>query len=401
MHYKFPKIKHINDILPHIEGRKEFIVAERDDYTVINYVVMGNDTFPPIKVVGGSAKMRAEREAVHALLRECRGLIFDKNGCILSRRLHKFFNVGEREETFAKNIDLSKSHVILEKLDGSMITPIYINGSFRWGTKMGVTEVAMLAEEFIVDHPQYVKFAGMCYTAEVTPIFEFCSNKQRIVVDHPTDRLVLLAVRDNLSGEYWSYDMLIEYSQIFNIDVVKAYPGTPESMDHLIESVRGEDEGEGWVIRFDDGHMVKIKNEWYLRLHRVKDRIRFERNVVDVILNEEIDDLKSFMIDEDLERINRYESKFWYELNRRIELYEGVVQASVSKHRGDRKAFALESNEWENKMLRSIVFQMWDYPTSVRDAVIERLRKSLSSNVKFNSEKENFIPSVSWEEVSE
>jgi len=138
-----------------------------------------------------------------------------------------------------------------------------------------------------------------------------------------------------------------------------------------------------------------------LRLHRVKDRIRFERNVVDVILNEEIDDLKSFMIDEDLERINRYESKFWYELNRRIELYEGVVQASVSKHRGDRKAFALESNEWENKMLRSIVFQMWDYPTSVRDAVIERLRKSLSSNVKFNSEKENFIPSVSWEEVSE
>ena len=49
MHYEFPIIRHINDVLPHVQENKSFIVAERDDYTVINYVMMGNDTFPPIR----------------------------------------------------------------------------------------------------------------------------------------------------------------------------------------------------------------------------------------------------------------------------------------------------------------------------------------------------------------
>ena len=72
MHYEFPIIRHINDVLPHVQENKSFIVAERDDYTVINYVMMGNDTFPPIKVAGGSKRMREERARVNALLRECR-----------------------------------------------------------------------------------------------------------------------------------------------------------------------------------------------------------------------------------------------------------------------------------------------------------------------------------------
>lgn len=401
MEYKFPTIRHIDDVLPHVEDRKEFIVAEREGYTVINYVMMGTDTFPPIKVADGSAKVRAESAAVNAMLRECRGLIFDHNGVVLSRRFHKFFNVGEREETFAKHIDLSQPHVILEKLDGSMITPLWVGEGFRWGTKMGITTVGMSAEEFVVDHPRYVTYAEFNHNRGTTPIFEYCSRKHRIVVDYPEERLVLLAVRNNLTGEYMSYnDMLVEGAK-HGIDVVKAYPGTPESMEHLVETIRGEDEGEGWIIRFEDGHMVKIKNEWYMRLHKVKDRIRFERNVVDVILNEEMDDLKSFMIEEDLERVNKYEARFWHELNERIKTYEVIVEDSIATHRGDRKAFALESEGWDNKMVRSIVFQLWDRPGEVRQAVIDRLKKSLSTNTKFESEKNNFIPGLSWEELQE
>ena len=39
MNYSFPEIRTIDDVLPHIEGRKEFVVAEREGYTVINYAV--------------------------------------------------------------------------------------------------------------------------------------------------------------------------------------------------------------------------------------------------------------------------------------------------------------------------------------------------------------------------
>ena len=45
MRYAFPEIRTIDDVLPHVEGREEFIVAERDFGTVINYAVAMTNTF--------------------------------------------------------------------------------------------------------------------------------------------------------------------------------------------------------------------------------------------------------------------------------------------------------------------------------------------------------------------
>lgn len=127
MKYEFPEIHTLEDVLPAIEGRPEFVVAHRPWGIVVNYHVVMPDTFPEVKTAGGSAKMRAEATRMKAIRRECRGLIFDLDGKIMSRRLHKFFNVNERDETLASKIDLSQPHVILEKLDGSMVTPIFVD----------------------------------------------------------------------------------------------------------------------------------------------------------------------------------------------------------------------------------------------------------------------------------
>lgn len=37
---------------------------------------------------------------------------------MLARRLHKFFNINEMDETTEENIDLTQPHYILEKADG-------------------------------------------------------------------------------------------------------------------------------------------------------------------------------------------------------------------------------------------------------------------------------------------
>lgn len=205
MHYPFPKIESLDDVLPAIEGRDEFIVAKREHYTVVNYLVVMDDTFPEVKTAGGSALMREEATRHKAIRRECRGLVFGNDGKVISRRLHKFFNVNERDETQADKIDLSKPHVILEKLDGSMITPIPIGDGIRWGTKMGVTEVALGAEEFVAKNPQYQELARWCIDNGKTPIFEWVSRKQRIVIDYEEDDLILIAIRDNITGEYMPY----------------------------------------------------------------------------------------------------------------------------------------------------------------------------------------------------
>jgi hypothetical protein len=48
MHYKFPEIRHLDQIRPAIEGRNEFIIAERDWGYVVNYMVSMADTFPDV-----------------------------------------------------------------------------------------------------------------------------------------------------------------------------------------------------------------------------------------------------------------------------------------------------------------------------------------------------------------
>lgn len=204
MLYEFPIINHINDLLPAISGDKSFITADRGDHVVINYVIAGPETFPSINVNGGSAKMRAERLKNNVLRRECRGIIFDKvTGKIIRRPLHKFFNLLEREETQTNEIDFYFPHTIFEKLDGSFIAPYKTSqGRFYVGTKMGNTDVATGAEQFMSKHVEYVRLSNELINEGYTPVFEWMTRQQRIVIDHPVDRLVLIAVRHMVSGEY-------------------------------------------------------------------------------------------------------------------------------------------------------------------------------------------------------
>ena len=287
MNYDFPHIHHIDEVLDAIKDKSEFTVAKKDGYIVINYVINGDDTFPPVKVSGGSKKMREERERTNKLLRECRGITFDsETGNVISRKFHKFFNVGERGETFLKNLDFSQPHVVTEKLDGSMLCPVMIKGAIVWCTKMGDTDVAKLSSEFLETHPEYNDLAQYLLVYDHTPIFEFCSNKQRIVMEHPEDRLVLLAIRDNITGEYDSYERLSYIAKFYGIECVREFSSINGDALEYIETLRQRDDIEGVVVTFNDGHRVKIKTDFYVRLHKVKDAINSERKIVDLILNQ-------------------------------------------------------------------------------------------------------------------
>lgn len=192
MNYKFPKIRTITDVLPHIEGRSEFIVAEREFGTVINYVVAMADTF----------NMEGPDDVGGAIRRECRGLKFYPDGIVAARTFHKFFNIGEKEETQPHLIDFSRDHIIMEKRDGSMLHPMKVNKDIRWMTKMGITSVSEQAEEFISKNSNYQNFANWCIVNQLTPIFEWTSPNNKIVIGYEMDALTLLAVRKNVTGEY-------------------------------------------------------------------------------------------------------------------------------------------------------------------------------------------------------
>lgn len=401
LHYQFPIIRHISDVLPAIKDRKEFIVAVKDGYTVINYVVAGNDTFPSINA--DDEFLISEDNLNAAILRECRGIIFDnETGRIIARRLHKFFNVGEREDMSIDKIDLTREHKLPMKLDGSMITPIPLATGIRWGTKMGITDVSMQAEEFVADKPNYQEFAKDCVGFGVTPIFEWCSNKQRIVVNHDEDRLILLAMRENVTGEYYDRKTLVNFGAIYNVPVVNVVYQYDDPWK-LLETIRGLEDEEGIVITFEDGHMAKIKSDWYVRLHKTKDAISSERKVLDLILNGNIDDLKPLMEEDDFNSVVRYETQVMADIYQSAgdiySLYWYQIRGNM-----DRKTFAVKYMK-DYPTWAKFIFNLFEAdgrsdPTKFNESVayalvcddlIKKIKMSTSNNKSFDEVKAAFF----------
>ena len=385
MQYQFPEIRHLDDVRAAIEGRDEFIIAERDWGFVVNYMVSMSDTFPPVE------------DRADALRRECRGLLFHKDGRIMARRLHKFFNVNERDETQHHLIDLGQPHVILEKLDGSMITPVLTEHGLRWGTKMGITDVAMNAETWVATRPDIARWAERKMAEGWTPIFEWCSRKNRIVVDYVIDRFVLLAVRNTVTGAYMGYQAMRAEAEANAIDCVRAYDGTTHNMESLIAETRDMRGQEGWTIRFDDGHMIKIKGDEYVRIHKTKDSLLHEKNVIELLVDEKMDDIKGFMLDDDRRRVEQFETDFWIGVNQVVNAYDHYYGMVVS-HGLDRKRYALEwmpTIKAQDQFAPGIVFGRFD-GKDTRKMVLDNIRKHLGSQTKVD-EARKLWGSYRWE----
>lgn len=192
MNYSFPTIRTIDDVLPHIAGRDEFNVNDKGDYITVNYAVAFEDTFT----------MTGPDDLGGAIRRECRGLKFYPSGEIAARPFHKFFNVGEREETQPHVLDFGSDHVIMSKEDGSMTHAIKLPSGIRWCTKVGITDVSMMTEKFVAKNLKYEQFASACIDRGLTAIFEYVGPHNKVVLDYETENMILLAVRENVSGIY-------------------------------------------------------------------------------------------------------------------------------------------------------------------------------------------------------
>lgn len=276
----FP-IRHIGDVLPHVEGRPDFVVADRGDYTAIDYVFAGADTFD------------------HPARLECRGIKFAQDGSVLARPLHKFFNIGEKPDTQPHVIDFGAPHVVMDKLDGSMVHPAIINGEVVFMTRMGRTDVARKAERHL---PEVEDFCRGMLLGGATPIFEWTAPDNRIVVRYDDSALTLLAVRNNDDGAYWPHHVLVGTG----ITCVRTHTPSHASAADFLAYARAIQGAEGFVVRFDGGQWVKAKGEDYVLKHRAKDSILQEKTLLALVLSGGLDDVLPLLDDSDARAVKRY-----------------------------------------------------------------------------------------------
>lgn len=307
----FTRIVNIEDVLPHFHGRTEFTIGKRDGFTFIDYNYILPDTFDdPVRLEG-------------------RGIKFcNKTGAVLARPFHKFFNLNERNGSRFDDLPWDVPYIVQEKSDGSMIHPVMLGGEIVLMTRKGISDTAIQAQkECDVPYDEMRRYIddGM------TPIYEYVSPNNRIVINYEHPELRLLALRDNLTGRY------LYPENVHGLRQVKK--GAHSELVNAVRKTTGE---EGVVITWFNGHKVKLKGEEYVQLHRAVDTMSSEKRILDVVLDGKDDDLCSMISEDRAEKIRNYA----VEVRQIISNVQKTVEILVKNNSElSQKEFALKIND--------------------------------------------------------
>lgn len=293
--------------------------------------------------------------------REARGIVFSaKTGHVVSRPFHKFFNVNERESTQVHKLDWKKVVRVMDKRDGSMIHPVAVDHIYdiRFKSKKTLeSDVAIAAGEYADENEKYMKFCeDIMLTYCATPIFEWTSPNQRIVLGYAEPELKLLHIRSNQDGKYWSLEHIRNRAKEFDIPICDEVVEFT-SFEEILKAAETREEIEGWVIQFEDGDMVKIKTNWYMARHRAFTFYR-ERDIVRLIMDEMVDDVKAMFVKDgvDITSILEIEHRFAEDMRLIIEdvefAYENhkhlTAREVAAKFKGD-EYFGLIMSKYNGK----------------------------------------------------
>ena len=295
--------------------------------------------------------------------RECRGIVFDTQlGIVTGRPLHKFFNLNEREESRVENLDWSKVVRVMDKRDGSMIHTVCLDsGDMVLKSKKSFeSDVAKAAQKFYDSKENFVKFGRFLNDQNATAIFEYTAPDARIVLFYPEPELKLLHIRNNGDGRYWTPEELKWVSSNFDIPMVDevdeffwtmADAGIPDTREFdaqkMLAAAKTREDIEGWIVQFEDGNMVKVKTEWYLKRHRAMTFLR-ERDIAQLVVDEGLDDLKSLLVGEgvDIAEIVKIEADVVERINR----VRHWVEETIAKDGNmPRKEFAMKYQASHNE----------------------------------------------------
>eukprot|EP01128_Nolandella_sp_AFSM9_P003075 TRINITY_DN1354_c4_g1_i1.p2 TRINITY_DN1354_c4_g1~~TRINITY_DN1354_c4_g1_i1.p2 ORF type:complete len:399 (-),score=83.32 TRINITY_DN1354_c4_g1_i1:2091-3287(-) len=380
----------LDDARAAVSGCPEFYEKQADGLIIFNYRYCNPATFPdPQLAVDDRQKL------LFQIKRECRGLVFSaETEKVISRRYHKFFNIGELPETALEKLDLTRPHIFLTKYDGVLVTPIKTPEGVKFATKSGFTDITSIMEERFIKldgNVKYVEFASHWMEKDHTPIFEWCSPRHKIVLNYGNDRLVLTGIRDNLTGNYIPHPEIEKSALSFKVEVTEAHK-IEGDLAVVMEELKAKERIEGVVIKFEDsGEMYKIKTEWYFkRTHKSKQEfsLNAERNIWKLILDQEIDDALGFMNDDILTaNVKEFEGVLWKALEEKSALLEEVVQGIRSLPRREFVG-ALKSDPRITEGLFKVALRLQDSSEVPIKVLIEYVGASLGSAAKLERARE-------------
>ena len=170
-----------------------------------------------------------------------------------------------------------------------------------------------------------------------TPLFEFISPQNRIVLDYKETMLISIGIRHNKYGNYIKYEELKESCSTFDIHCVKNHV-LGDNINQILKNIEKMEGIEGFVLKIEeDDTLYKIKCDWYRNLHKIGPKLTFgqikEPQLWCYIMNNELDDLITILPKEDplRKKLEDYAEILWIKINLESKNLEKIVTSAESK----------------------------------------------------------------------
>jgi len=304
---------------------------------------------------------------------EARGIMFEMEDGRMKRLAslppRKFFNF--KENPLVMDIDFSKADIVMDKMDGSIMTTYMIHGNTYLKSKTSLaSEQANAAMEFLFngENDRLLKYLEYMEQAKFSVSLEWTSPVHRIVLPYQEDKLTVLHVRDRDDGKVLAYNevvmTMVSFDPLVLDYLVKSYK--VDDVPAFVDSIPAKTGVEGYIIGVE-GVLTKHKTDWYCSLHNLKDDINSPKKRFIVVVNEGHDDARAnFSYDEYmLKLIDEMELKV-KAIYRNIDKY--VVGFYNSNSDLERKDYAIAGQKELDRLYFSLAMNLYlgkenDYKT--------------------------------------
>lgn len=264
--------------------------------------------------------------------------------------LKKFFNIGENPDWNLENLDNMK---ITVKYDGTLIIPFLLDGNIEFRTKMSF------------DEP---------FISEARRAFELLSEDEKnfILIKLKKSENVYCELISPLDKHVVNYNGELSLKIFAYTDNGKLKPYAPvilhfKDVNHLKEFLETQKNFEGYVIYdLENDKQYKLKSSEYCLKHRAKESIQ-NYEVLHLIINEEIDDLRNLF--------NNLELNYIDYLTHEIINYIINKQEFFNKNFiNDRKEFALKMKNFDDFALNMSLYKFNDVKV-IKEYIIKNTQK--------------------------
>lgn len=303
------------------------------------------------------------------MVRECRGIILDKNYNILCYPFDKF---GNYHESYVDEIDWNTASV-QEKIDGSLIKIWNYKNKWHVSTNQMIdASLAFINGKSFLDlflfAAQKQNLNWNRLNKRNTYIFELVSPYNQVVIKYNEIKIYHIGTRN--------IDTLKEVDEDIGICKPKKYPFN--NMNQCLIEVNKFDElHEGFVVVDENYKRIKIKSSQYIALHHaVNNHILTDERIIDII--------KTSGREEFLNYFPEYEDSFkdiLFNLDSLIYQYKKVLDY-IRTHKFDNRKQLAEYVIPRDKT--GLVFRMYDNNiTNVEDYLMSLDSKKICKFIRF------------------